>query len=570
MLVLGSAASGFVHDFIEREQLPASYAETVRKFYGPLAQRIFSLVRSSAQVPVVGINGAQGTGKSTSAACVAGLLELRGLRVMVLSIDDLYHPKSVRENLGAEVHPLLVTRGVPGTHDMEIFKSLVATARGEAADPIAEIPRFDKGQDDRSASGTPFPAEGVDVILFEGWCIGAEPQLVADLEEPCNALEEKLDADGRWRRHVNEQLAAVYTEANELLDYLVMLKPPSFEVVYEWRGEQEAKLRRRLEKAGVSDSKAMNEAELAHFISHYERLTRWMFTEMPKRADEVFLIEEDHEVFSNVRNPKESTRYLISTDLDATLLDDTYSWDAALPALKLLAEKEAVLVLNSSKTVSEMQELAIELAASCGLSGAPLVAENGGVLAVPEKDGYRIECLGRSRADILAVAHALREAEGYDFRGFADMQPEELVELTGLSRDAATLAMDRQATEPILWNDTEERWAEFFQTLEKEGIKAVRGGRFIHLMGPTDKADGMAAALDYFQSLEPSRVWKVIALGDSPNDLGMLNAADLAVVIKNSAHDSSLQPAAVQCIFPPHEGPRGWNEAILYLLEHNE
>jgi mannosyl-3-phosphoglycerate phosphatase len=89
-------------------------------------------------------------------------------------------------------------------------------------------------------------------------------------------------------------------------------------------------------------------------------------------------------------------------------------------------------------------------------------------------------------------------------------------------------------------------------------------------MGPTDKADGMAAALDYFQDLEPSRVWNVIALGDSPNDLGMLNAADLAVVIKNSAHDSSLQPAAVQCIFPPHEGPRGWNEAILYLLEHNE
>ncbi len=570
MIGLGSKTAPFVRDFIQREKLPLSYTETARKFYVPLAQRIERMVRKTDRVPIIGINGGQGTGKSTCSALVAKILEQRGLRPLVISIDDLYFPKSVRRALAGEVHPLLITRGVPGTHEIKIFSRLVSVARGETAEPGFMVPRFDKGADDRCAEGTPFPTDGVDVILFEGWCIGASAQDFQSLETPCNDFEQERDKDGCWRTFVNDQLTGPYAEAFGLIDYLVMLKPPCFEVIYEWRGVQEKRLRERLKEQGRSDSEAMSEQELAVFIAHYERLTRWMFEEMPKRADEVFLMSEDHEVFSNIRNPNHPTRYLISTDLDASLLDEAYSWKAAEPSLKKLAEAQAGLVLNSSKTVREMERLANDLSAIAGLGSPVLVAENGGVLALPDNaGGYQIRCLGRSRDEILSITHQLREEENYDFTGFADMEPEEVASLTGLSLEAALLAMDRDSTEPILWNDTAERWTLFSVALEREGLRAVRGGRFIHLMGPTDKAEGMAAALAYFQTLETSNHWTVVALGDSPNDLGMLNAADLAVAIPNRTHNEPLNPSAARCIFPEQSGPTGWNEAILTILKDN-
>ena len=565
MLNLGSETLDFVREFIVRERLPDSYVKTVRCFYGPLAQRIGALVRQSKTVPVVGINGAQGTGKSTSAAVVAGLLERQGLRVLVLSIDDLYFPKSVRAELAASVHPLLQTRGVPGTHEMERFREIVAVARGEKVDTALQVPRFDKASDDRCVQGTLFPHEGVDLILFEGWCIGAVPEAEEALAEPMNALECEHDADGGWRRFVNENLAGAYAEAFGLLDYLVMLKAPSFDVVYEWRGEQEQKLRDRLAAEGCSG--AMSDEELTFFVSHYERLTRWMFEEMPARADEVFLIGEDHEVYLNVRNSEFSLRYMISTDLDATLLDEEYCWTPALPALERLAAAKACVVLNSSKTVREMEALSAELHEAVGLRPAPLVAENGGVLALPmEGGGFRVECLGRSREEILAVAHGLRAKAGYDFSGFADMAPEDVVALTGLSRAAAVLAMDRQATEPILWNDSEVRLEAFTAALAEEEIRAVRGGRFIHLMGTFDKADGFAAALEYCRALEPLALWISVALGDSPNDRAMLDAADVAVAIENPVRGHMAGLSAMRCIVPSGLGPVAWNAAINSFL----
>jgi D-glycerate 3-kinase len=573
MLTLGAKAESFVGEYIRKERLPASYADTVANYFVPCAQRIQSLVRRHPGVPVIGINGAQGTGKSTFAGCLAGLLELEGLCVLVLSIDDLYYSREVRRQLAKEIHPLLQTRGVPGTHEMELGKALIASIRGGAGPTVTEVPRFDKGADDRAAVGTPFPRDGVDVILFEGWCIGAIPQPASALAEPCNALEREQDPDGRWRTYVNECLSGIYADVFNSLDYLLMLKPPGFEMVYRWRGEQEAKLRLRLAEAGASTALAMDEGELTFFISHYERLTRWMLEEMPGRADEVFFINEKHEYCAHSLRGDRPVRYLVSTDLDATLLDESYSWQAAKPALKKLAEQGACLVLNSSKTVSELLHLAREITGEIGMAPPILVAENGGVLALPDPaspQGYRIEHLGPSRNEILDAAHRLRNRHGYRFEGFHDMQPDDVVRLTGLDRAAAVMAMQRQATEPILWNDTEQRWAEFSAALKEAGIRAVRGGRFIHLMGETDKAHGQRKALARCADQEPDASWLVIALGDSPNDQGMLDAADMAVVIKNPSHDAVLQPRALLCVFPPHTGPRAWNEAILSIVENNE
>lgn len=118
----------------------------------------------------------------------------------------------------------------------------------------------------------------VDVILFEGWCVGARAQGAAALVQPVNALERLEDPDGIWRTYVNDQLDGPYQPLFGMLHDLVLLQPPGFEVVAGWRAEQEAKLRART-------GKGMDAAELDRFLAHYERLTRWILTEMPDRAD---------------------------------------------------------------------------------------------------------------------------------------------------------------------------------------------------------------------------------------------------------------------------------------------
>jgi D-glycerate 3-kinase len=571
LMTLNAGASEFVREFIHREGLAALFSETVSRYYGFAAQRIRALIRQSQQVPIVGINGAQGTGKSTFAACVAGLLAHQGVRALVLSIDDLYYPLAIREELGRNVHPLLRTRGVPGTHDMALGLRIFEFARNHHDSGSSLIvPHFDKGADDRDGEGTPFPEEGVDVVLFEGWCVGAKPQPCEALEPACNDLERHHDAGGHWRTHVNRALSSEYAEVFSRLDYLIMLKPPDFDAVYRWRGEQEEKLRLRLEREGRTDARAMNDEELTFFISHYERLTRWMFDEMPERADEVFFIGEDHQVSAHRSNGVRTTQTMISTDLDATLLNDEYQWAPAKPALQRLAGRGAYVVLNSSKTFSEMRLLAETLISECGVRRAPIVAENGAVLALPDDaadGGYRLTHTGIRRERIVAFARRLREEFSYRFEGFADMQPDDVVAHTGLTLDAARLAMDRKGTEPIFWRDSDEAWQAFEQALVGEGIRAVRGGRFIHLMGAKDKVVGQEEALRWCQERDFRSLWRVIALGDSPNDKGMLDAADIAVVIQNPHARAGLAPSALYNVFPSHFGPVAWNTAILSILE---
>lgn len=225
---------------------------------------------------VVGLCGAQGSGKSTLAKAVAALLRVRGLAVAVVSLDDLYLTHEARRKLAAEVHPLLATRGPPGTHDVALgMETLDALAGGG---PVA-LPRFDKAADDpRPATDWPVVAAPVDVAIFEGWCVGARAQGPARLVEPVNALERDEDPDGHWRTFVDTALAGAYPPLFERLDRLVLLAAPGFEVVAGWRAEQEAKLTART-------GRGLAPAEIARFVAHYERLTRWILAEMPARAD---------------------------------------------------------------------------------------------------------------------------------------------------------------------------------------------------------------------------------------------------------------------------------------------
>ena len=229
---------------------------------------------------VLGLCGAQGSGKSTLAAGLVEAARARGLAAATLSLDDLYLTRAERAVLAREVHPLLATRGVPGTHDVALGLGLLA--RIDAGEAV-HLPRFDKATDDRApeASWTALPGP-LDLLVFEGWCVGAVAEKEAALADPVNALERHEDADARWRTWVNAQLAGDYQHLFARIDALVLLAAPAFEVVFEWRLEQERT------GAGVMDA-----AQIAHFIQHYERLTRYILAEMPDRADLVIHLDRD-------------------------------------------------------------------------------------------------------------------------------------------------------------------------------------------------------------------------------------------------------------------------------------
>ncbi|WP_211224486.1 phosphoribulokinase [Marinimicrobium agarilyticum] len=276
--------------------LPEDITGHLASVYGPLTERLARRLPTLEQPMVLGINGAQGTGKSTAAEVIAHMLELRGFSVCRLSIDDLYLTREERAELAGEVHPLLATRGVPGTHDVKLGLQLLSDLAEAGSATQLSIPRFDKARDDRRPPEQWEPWQGrPHLVVFEGWCVGARAQPDTALTEPMNDLERTEDPDGRWRRYVNEQLKG-YEALFSQMDHLLMLKAPSFEQVYQWRSEQEEALARKMKAKGEDTSGLMASAQLRRFIDHYERLTRWILAEMPERADLVLSLNPAHRV----------------------------------------------------------------------------------------------------------------------------------------------------------------------------------------------------------------------------------------------------------------------------------
>ena len=268
---------------IAEEGLPDGYRDIVESHWRPLSEEI--AMEAIGKRVVVGINGAQGSGKSTACRFLEVLLVEHNQRSATLSIDDLYLTRAERERLGREVHPLLATRGVPGTHDPALGLKVIEDFR---AGRDLTLPRFDKSIDDRCPE--PERVKGpLDVLLFEGWCLGAAPQGDAALAEPVNALEASEDAEGAWRAYVNRALREDYAPLFAELDMLVMLKVPDFASVRRNRALQEDKLRTRNPGApGLMDA-----AALERFLDQDERLTLHMFAEMPARADVLIEVGPD-------------------------------------------------------------------------------------------------------------------------------------------------------------------------------------------------------------------------------------------------------------------------------------
>jgi D-glycerate 3-kinase len=288
--------------------LPDEFAATAEHYFVPLAEWLHT--RVSEQRPgafVLGINGAQGAGKSTLAAFLADYLRTNArYNVATLSIDDLYLTRAERDELARTVHPLLATRGVPGTHDPELGCALIRQMKNLGSGETLKLPRFDKLGDDRlPESAWPVVTGPVDLVLFEGWCVGSQPVADAALTEPVNELERTHDADGRWRRYVNNQLGERYQDLFALVDALVFMVVPDFDSVRRWRAEQERRLIAARSGAGsqgmsiapVDDRIASGiDARIAEFVQYFERISRHNLVALPERANVVLRLGQDHQV----------------------------------------------------------------------------------------------------------------------------------------------------------------------------------------------------------------------------------------------------------------------------------
>jgi len=290
---------------MNQHRLPPEYRRTVSDIIEPLALSLYQASKDSDTPLVVGIHGAQGTGKSTLTDFLQVLLAYRyRCPTASLSLDDIYHTRETRSELASEVHPMLATRGVPGTHDLPLGNRVLDELVAANAGSRTPMPVFNKALDDREPEENwPLFIGHPEIILVEGWCLGALPQSEEELATPLNDLERNDDADGRWRRYVNQQLDGPYKDFFERLDLLIMMKAPSFDAVKRWRTEQEHKLAERYraapkvgEESGrpAPQVRIMGDAELERFVMHYERITRHCLDEMPARADVLLELDEDH------------------------------------------------------------------------------------------------------------------------------------------------------------------------------------------------------------------------------------------------------------------------------------
>lgn len=275
-------------DFLSEQKLPESYRAIALRWFIPVLAKV-AACHNPAQGPlVVGINGCQGSGKSTLAAlAVAYFKAMHNKSAIAISIDDFYLTVAERKQLAQSTHSLLRTRGVPGSHDLTLASETIAALKSGQAQ--VKIPRFNKAIDDREPeSEWDITQEPTDIIIMEGWCMGAEPQVQDELVLPVNELEEFEDRSGVWRAYVNEKLAGEYAQFFAQIDLWLMLKAPSFDCVYRWRLEQEEKLRASLKPQFQKGDQIMSPQQIRRFIQYYQRVTENTLAHLPNKAQVVF------------------------------------------------------------------------------------------------------------------------------------------------------------------------------------------------------------------------------------------------------------------------------------------
>lgn len=270
--------------------------------------------------------------------------------------------------------------------------------------------------------------------------------------------------------------------------------------------------------------------------------------------------------------------FWVSTDLDGTLLDHhTYSFEAAIPALNFCLRESIPVILNTSKTAYEAMALANEIDLD-----APLIVENGSALvnlrphdiqstshcSHERQDASTTRVFGAKRENILSFLAKVRDEDGFKFEGFNDWSVKEIAQKTGLSLAAAELAAAKEYSEPFVWQDSPERFDRFKKQAQEAGFSVLKGGRFYHLQGKTDKAKPLRWIRQNLEQIFPklSPMAQLICLGDNHNDIAMLEYGDRPVLIRSPKSDFPSIDTDRRVIYTRGEGPVGWHEAMQSIL----
>jgi len=244
---------------------------------------------------IIGLAGGQGSGKTTISSILTLILKKYfKLNVFKVSIDDFYKTRKDRKSLSKNKHPLLMTRGVPGTHDVDLMLNFFKKIKNKNFKTM-QIPKFNKAIDDRCQKNLWYKIKTKpDVVIFEGWCVGARPQLNSQLKKPINSLEKVYDQGAKWRNHVNNQLKTKYKILFKQLDGFLYLKAKNFNLLREWRLKQERKL--WIQTKNKKNLKIMSNGDVINFMQTYQRITQNMFKHAPKYSSIILNLNSNHQI----------------------------------------------------------------------------------------------------------------------------------------------------------------------------------------------------------------------------------------------------------------------------------
>jgi len=293
--------------FDVEQTLKSLYADValsdhLEDLYLPFAHWIAQLAQPRAHPLVIGMGGAQGCGKTVFTTVLSHVLyKAYDKKTIVLSIDDFYKTRIEREHMARDIHPLFMTRGVPGTHDLGLINNILDRLANLKAGEVMRLPCFDKSTDERRHVKDWQEVEGpVDVILFEGWCVGM-PAQTQSLIKAENKLEQERDENCVWRMQVNEYLEQDYKQLFERIELMLWMQAPNYDVVFNWRNKQERLLEEHLldihgDGLNKIDLTVMSNDELKGFMQYYERLTKHMMHVMPDKVDVLLKLDEKQSV----------------------------------------------------------------------------------------------------------------------------------------------------------------------------------------------------------------------------------------------------------------------------------
>ena len=266
----------------------------IKSFLIPVSQWI-SKKSNKKKTLVIGLAGGQGSGKTTISSILSIILKKYfKLNVFIVSIDDFYKTRKDRKMLSKKKHPLLMTRGVPGTHDVNLMLSFFKKIKLKKFKSL-EAPKFNKAIDDRYKKSLWYKIKTKpDVVIFEGWCVGARAQSSSQLKKPINSLEKVYDQGAKWRAHVNNQLKTKYKTLFNQLDGLLYLKAKNFNLLREWRLKQERKL--WVQTKNKKNLKIMSSGDVISFMQTYQRITQQMFKDAIKNSSIIMNLNNNHQI----------------------------------------------------------------------------------------------------------------------------------------------------------------------------------------------------------------------------------------------------------------------------------